>query len=189
MSRGETHVSINLLASTHLLLYRIKYIRLLQAQILLNFIIVLQITILRNFYSFKFAKFIPCKMYFMVIINFQIVHIVLIMYVSYVIRMSLVCTRMSSVCHPYVTRMYSYVIRMSLGCHSYAIRMSLVCYSYVIRMSIVFSFTIKLFIAYVQVRSQGGGEWGEEGGGLSPARLEQVQSALNRKHVFFDAMP
>ena len=40
---------------------------------------------------------------------------------SYVICMSLVCTRMSSVCHwyvlacqPYVTRMYSYVICMSL---------------------------------------------------------------------------
>ena len=42
---------------------------------------------------------------------------------SYVIRMSVLCTRMSSichlyvpVCHRYVTRMYSYVIRMSLPC-------------------------------------------------------------------------
>ena len=54
-------------------------------------------------------------------------------YHSYVIRMSLVC-------HPYVTRMYSYVIRMSLVYHSYV----LVChpyvtcmYSYFIRMSLV----------------------------------------------------
>ena len=63
---------------------------------------------------------------------------------SYVIRMSLVChpyvTHMSSVCHsyalichPYVTHIYSYVIRMSLVCT----RMSSVCYSYVIRMSLV----------------------------------------------------
>ena len=73
---------------------------------------------------------------------------------SYLIRMSVVCTRISSVCyscvigcHPYFTRMYSYVIRMSLVCtrissvcHSYV----LVChlnatrmYSYVIRMSLV----------------------------------------------------
>ena len=43
------------------------------------------------------------------------------MYSYYVIRMSFICTPMSSVCHsyvlvchPYVTRMYSYVIRMSL---------------------------------------------------------------------------
>ena len=30
---------------------------------------------------------------------------------------------------------------------------------------------------------------GEGGGGLPPARLQQVQFALNRKHAFFDAMP
>ena len=81
---------------------------------------------------------------------------------SYVTRMSLVCTRISSVCpsyvlvyHPYVTRMYSYAIRMSLVCtrmssvyhsyvlvchpyvtrmYSYVIRMSLVCHPYVTRM-------------------------------------------------------
>ena len=54
---------------------------------------------------------------------------------SYVVPMSLVCTRMSSVfhsyvlvCHPHVTRMYSYVIRMSLVCT----RMSSVCHSYVL---------------------------------------------------------
>ena len=54
---------------------------------------------------------------------------------SYVVRISLVCVRMSSVCHshvlvchPYVTRMYSYVIRMSLICN----RMSSVCHSYVL---------------------------------------------------------
>ena len=53
----------------------------------------------------------------------------------YVIRMPLVRTRMSFVCHlyalvchPYVTRMYSYVIRISLVC----IRISFVCHSYVI---------------------------------------------------------
>ena len=69
-------------------------------------------------------------------------------------RMSSIChsnvIRMS--CYPYVTRMYSYVIRMSLVstctssvCHSYV----LVChpyvtgmYSYVIRMSLVCGFTI-----------------------------------------------
>ena len=69
-----------------------------------------------------------------------------LLYHSYVIRTSLVCTRMSSVCHsyvtrmpsvcysyvllwhPYVTHMYSYVIRMSLVCT----RMSSVCHSYVI---------------------------------------------------------
>ena len=62
----------------------------------------------------------------------------------YVIRISLVCTCMSSVCHLYVlvchlyvTRMYSYVIRMPLICT----RMSsvcnlyvLVCHSYVTRL-------------------------------------------------------
>ena len=54
---------------------------------------------------------------------------------SYVIRMSLVCSRVSSVYHsyvlvfhPYVTRMYSHVIRMSLVCT----RMSSVCHSYVV---------------------------------------------------------
>ena len=51
-------------------------------------------------------------------------------YVLVCIRMSLVCTRMSSVCHSYVlvchryvTRMYSYVISMLLVCA----HMSLVC--------------------------------------------------------------
>ena len=73
---------------------------------------------------------------------------------SYVICMSFVCTRLSSichsyvlVCHPYVTRMHSYVIRMSLvctpmssichsnvlACHSYVARM----YAYPIRMPVV----------------------------------------------------
>ena len=42
--------------------------------------------------------------------------------------MSLVYTRISSVCHPYVTCMYSHVIRMSLVCT----RMSSVCLSYVL---------------------------------------------------------
>ena len=99
-----------------------------------------------------------------------------LLYHSYVIRTSLVCTRMSSVCHsyvtrmpsvcysyvllwhPYVTHMYSYVIRMSLVCT----RMSSVChshvlvchpyvtrmYSYVIRMSLVCDFTTNPFEHY-----------------------------------------
>ena len=52
---------------------------------------------------------------------------------TYVIRMSLVCTPMASVCHwyvlvchPYVTHMYSH----SSACHSYV----LVCHPYVTRM-------------------------------------------------------
>ena len=90
----------------------------------------------------------------------------------YVIGMSVVCTRMSSVCHsshkclyvmvchsyvlvcnPHVTRIYSYVIRMSTicspmspVCHSYVP----IChpyvtrmYSYVMRMSLVCGFTMK----------------------------------------------
>ena len=54
---------------------------------------------------------------------------------SHTVCMSLVCTRMSSVCpshllvcHPYVTLMYFYVIRMSLVC----IRMSSVCHSHLL---------------------------------------------------------
>ena len=42
--------------------------------------------------------------------------------------MSLICTRMPSVCHSYLTRMYSYVIRVSLACT----RMSSVCHSHVL---------------------------------------------------------
>ena len=34
---------------------------------------------------------------------------------SYVIRMSLACTRMSSVCHSYVLVFYSYATRMSFN--------------------------------------------------------------------------
>ena len=84
-----------------------------------------------------------------------------LVYHSYVIHRSLVCTRISSVCHlyvlvcnPYVTRMYSHVIRMSIVCtrmssvcHSYV----LVCYpyvtrmySYAIRMSLICGFTMNL---------------------------------------------
>ena len=54
---------------------------------------------------------------------------------SYIIRISLVCTRMTLICHsfvivcyPYVTRMYSYVIRISLV----STRMSSVWHSYVV---------------------------------------------------------
>ena len=56
--------------------------------------------------------------------------------ILYIIRMSIVCTRVSLVCHSYVTRMYSYVICMPLPCariiicmYLNAIRMSLVCIS------------------------------------------------------------
>ena len=61
---------------------------------------------------------------------------------SYVIRMSLVCNRMSSLCHS----MCSYIIRMSLLCTPYVVSYSyvLIChlyvtpmYSHVIRMSLV----------------------------------------------------
>ena len=78
----------------------------------------------------------------------------------YVIRMSLVCTLMSSVshsyvlvCHPYLTRMYSYVIRMSLicthmssVCHSYV----LVCYPYVTRM---YSYIIRMSLVSTSMSS------------------------------------
>ena len=46
---------------------------------------------------------------------------------SYVIRISVVCSRMSLVCHLYVTHINSYVIRMLLLCT----RMLYVCHSYV----------------------------------------------------------
>ena len=66
---------------------------------------------------------------------------------SYVIRMSLVYTRISSVCHsyvlvchPYVTCMYLHVIRMSLVCT----RMSPVCHS-----SVVLPWTVEILCAFV----------------------------------------
>ena len=49
---------------------------------------------------------------------------------SYVIRMSLVCTHMSSVCHSHVIRTSLVCTRMSPVCHSYV----LVCHPYVTRM-------------------------------------------------------
>ena len=66
--KGETCVSINFLANTHLNLYRFKYNKLFQAQNLAVF----EITILGNLYSFqkfcnKLAKFLPSKVCFMVI--------------------------------------------------------------------------------------------------------------------------
>ena len=54
--------------------------------------------------------------------------------ISSVIYMSIVCTRISLVCHLYVTRMYPYSIRMSFACHPYVTRISLVCHPYVTRM-------------------------------------------------------
>ena len=75
---------------------------------------------------------------------------------SYIIRMSLVCTRISFicqssvfVCHSYVTRMYSYVIRMSHVCT----RMSSVCHSYVTRM---YSCVTRIGRSIKYVRREGG---------------------------------
>ena len=70
---GEAYVGRNLLASTHLLLYKFKYIKLLQVKSLT----VSEIIILGNFYAFqkfckKSAKFIPSKTCFMVIGNFML---------------------------------------------------------------------------------------------------------------------
>ena len=79
---------------------------------------------------------------------------------SYVIRMSLVSARISSVCHLYVlvchlcvTCMYSYFIRMSLVCtrmssvfHSYV----LVCYAYVTRM---YSYVIRMSLVCTSMSS------------------------------------
>ena len=58
---------------------------------------VFQITILRNFYPFKLAKFIPCKTYFTVLINLQIVEIVIIKSILTLFRMTffLGCSRMA----------------------------------------------------------------------------------------------
>ena len=67
---------------------------------------------------------------------------------------SLVCTRMSSVCHLYVIRMALVCTRMSSVCHSYAFvyhpyvtRM----YSYVIRMSLICTRMSSLCHSYVLV--------------------------------------
>ena len=57
------------------------------------------------------------------------------MYGNYNNLVVLVCTCMSSVCHSYVTHLYSYVIRMSLvytGMSLICTRMSPVCHSYVV---------------------------------------------------------
>ena len=66
----------------------------------------------------------------------------------YAIRMSLVCTRMASVCYSYVTRMSLVCTRMSsvsqsyvLVCYPYATRI----YSYAIGMSLICGFTMNRF--------------------------------------------
>ena len=70
---------------------------------------------------------------------------------SYIIRMSLLCTRMSSVCqwyvlvpHLYVNCMYSYFIRMSLVCTG----MSSVCHSPVVLPWTEMKYTILLLSEY-----------------------------------------
>ena len=70
---------------------------------------------------------------------------------SYVICMSLVCTRVPSICHSqYVTRMYSYVICMLLVCT----RMSSVCYSYALACQLAsFFFFCRTFPEYWRIRS------------------------------------
>ena len=65
--KGEPYVSIHLLASTHLLLCRFKYVKLLQAQSLQVLNTVFQVNILGSFYSFK----IFCRDIFNLIYSFQ----------------------------------------------------------------------------------------------------------------------
>ena len=70
-------------------------------------------------------------------IQFNISYVILKSYICnlYVIRMSILCTRMPLVCRSHVTRVCSYVIRMSLLCvckSSVYTRMSSVCHSYVL---------------------------------------------------------
>ena len=89
--------------------------------------------------------------------TFTLKHTILSLVMSHVTRISYVICHMSIL--PYVTHMYSYVIRVSLvctrmpsACHSYVLRMSLICtrmysyvthmYSYVIRMSLACGFTM-----------------------------------------------
>ena len=88
-----------------------------------------------SFFRTACHQFVTCHSYVLVCHSY-----VTRMY-SYIIRISLICTCMSSVCHSYelvyhlyLIHMYLYVIRMSLVCtrmlslsHSYIIRMSLVC--------------------------------------------------------------
>ena len=87
--RWETYVSRNLLASTHLLLYRFKYIK-----------------PFTHMYSYVTRMSLVCTRMSSVCHSYVLVcHSYITHMYSYVIRMSLVCTRM-----------YSYVIRMSLVC-------------------------------------------------------------------------
>ena len=76
-------------------------------------------------------------------ISYVICHMSILPYVTfmclYVIRMSLICTRLSSVCHSHVIRMSLICTRMSFVCHSYVLvchphitLMSSVCHSYVL---------------------------------------------------------
>ena len=77
--------------------------------------------------------------------QFNISYVILKSFVCnlYVIRTSIVCTRMPLICHSHITCMCSYIIRMSLLCVrklSVCTRIPIVChsmYSYVIRMSLV----------------------------------------------------
>ena len=92
-------------------------------------------------------------------IQFDISYVFLKSFVCnlYVIRMSILCTRVPLVCHSYVTHMYSYVIRVSFLCvrkssvcigrHSYVTCM----YSYVIRMSLVYTRMSPVCHSYVFV--------------------------------------
>ena len=91
------------------------------------------------------ATFLPKIILKSLICKLQILYSLLLLYMLflshlYVIRMSLVCTRMSPVfhmplvchpcvfvCYPYATRMYLYVIRMSLLCTPYVTHMPIVC--------------------------------------------------------------
>ena len=68
---------------------------------------------------------------------------------SCVICISLICTRMSLVCHSYVTRVYSYIICM----YSYVILMSLVCtcMTFIYNLYVLVSNVISL--AYTRISS------------------------------------
>ena len=77
--------------------------------------------------------------------------------------MSLVCTRMSSVCYSYVLVRHLYVTRMSSVCHSYVLvchSYALVChpyvtriYLYVIHMSLVCGITMNLFYPWFDAKN------------------------------------
>ena len=100
---GETYVSRNLLASTHLLLYRFKYIKPFTR--IYSYVISMSLVWTRMSFvchSYMYSYVLVCHPYVLVCTRMSSVcHL-------YVF----VCTRMSSVCHSYVPVCHSYVTRM-----------------------------------------------------------------------------